>query len=458
MDCEVNNGSSLRDECITNLLVFGFLQSCSDNSFRRELDALGHELPVLAPQWEGYDEGSVIPDYFKQSFPEGYSWERSMTYEDGGICIATNDITMEGDSFINKIHFKGTNFPPNGPVMQKRTVGWEASTEKMYERDGVLKGDVKMKLLLKGGGHYRCDYRTTYKVKQKPVKLPDYHFVDHRIEILSHDKDYNKVKLYEHAVARNSTDSMDELYKGGSGGMVSKGEETITSVIKPDMKNKLRMEGNVNGHAFVIEGEGSGKPFEGIQTIDLEVKEGAPLPFAYDILTTAFHYGNRVFTKYPRGTLQTDGNRSSHSRLGRIEADSESQEDIIRNIARHLAQVGDSMDRSIPPGLVNGLALQLRNTSRSEEDRNRDLATALEQLLQAYPRDMEKEKTMLVLALLLAKKVASNTPSLLRDVFHTTVNFINQNLRTYVRSLARNGMTEFLQPVPLNAWLLRLNK
>lgn len=48
-------------------------------------------------------------------------------------------------------------------------------------------------------------------------------------------------------------------------------------------------------------------------------------------------------------------------------SDSESQEDVIRNIARHLAQVGDSMDRSIPPGLVNGLALQLRNTSRSEE-------------------------------------------------------------------------------------------
>jgi len=34
-----------------------------------------------------------IVDYFKQSFPDGYSWERSMTYEDGGICIATNDIT-----------------------------------------------------------------------------------------------------------------------------------------------------------------------------------------------------------------------------------------------------------------------------------------------------------------------------------------------------------------------------
>uniref|UniRef100_F6WQU1 BH3-interacting domain death agonist n=2 Tax=Macaca TaxID=9539 RepID=F6WQU1_MACMU len=202
MDCEVSNGSGLRDECVTNLLVFGFLQSCSDNSFRRELDALGRELPVPAAQWEAYDE------------------------------------------------------------------------------------------------------------------------------------------------------------------------------------------------------------------------------------------------------LQTDGNRSSHSRMGRIEADSESQEDVIRNIARHLAQVGDSMDRSIPPGLVNGLALQLRNTSRSEEDRNRDLATALEQLLQAYPTDMEKEKTMLVLALLLAKKVASHTPSLLRDVFQTTVNFINQNLRAYVRSLARNVRTHEVSPFP----------
>ena len=33
--------------------------------------------------------------------------------------------------------------------------------------------------------------------------------------------------------------------------------------------------------------------------MDLEVKEGGPLPFAYDILTTTFHYGNRVFAKYP---------------------------------------------------------------------------------------------------------------------------------------------------------------
>ena len=34
------------------------------------------------------------------------------------------------------------------------------------------------------------------------------------------------------------------------------------SAIKPDMKMELRMEGAVNGHKFVITGEGRGQPYE----------------------------------------------------------------------------------------------------------------------------------------------------------------------------------------------------
>ena len=41
------------------------------------------------------------------------------------------------------------------------------------------------------------------RANEKGVQLPGYHFVDHCIEILSHDKDHNKVKLYEHAVAHS---------------------------------------------------------------------------------------------------------------------------------------------------------------------------------------------------------------------------------------------------------------
>jgi len=72
-------------------------------------------------------------------------------------------IRMEGDTFYNKVRFDGLHFPPNGPVMQKRTLKWEPSTESMYLRDGVLTGDIVMALLLKGDTHYRCDFRTTYR-------------------------------------------------------------------------------------------------------------------------------------------------------------------------------------------------------------------------------------------------------------------------------------------------------
>ena len=58
------------------------------------------------------------------------------------------------DCFVYEIRFDGVNFPANGPVMQRKTVKWEPSTEKMYVRDGVLKGDVNMALLLLGGGYH----------------------------------------------------------------------------------------------------------------------------------------------------------------------------------------------------------------------------------------------------------------------------------------------------------------
>ncbi|KAL1790695.1 BH3-interacting domain death agonist [Sigmodon hispidus] len=139
--------------------------------------------------------------------------------------------------------------------------------------------------------------------------------------------------------------------------------------------------------------------------------------------------------------LQTDGSRASRSFYhGRIEPDSESQEDIIQNIARQLAQVGDEMNHRIQPTLVRHLAEQFMNAGLSEEDRRNCLAKALDEVKTAFPRDMETEKAMLIMTLLLAKNVASHAPSLLRDVFHTTVNFINQNLFTYVRNLVRNGM------------------
>lgn len=139
--------------------------------------------------------------------------------------------------------------------------------------------------------------------------------------------------------------------------------------------------------------------------------------------------------------LQTDGSRVSRSFYhGRIQPDSESQESAIQNIARQLAQVGDEMDHRIQPRLVRQLAEQFMNAGLSEEDRRNCLARALDEMKTAFPRDMENEKAMLIMTLLMARNVAKHAPSLLPDVFRTTVTFINQNLFTYVRNLLRNEM------------------
>ena len=45
--------------------------------------------------------------------------------------------------------------------------------------------------------------------------------------------------------------------------------------------------------------------FSGTQTKNLKVTSGAPLRFAYDILTNAFQYGNSAFTQYPE-EIQAD--------------------------------------------------------------------------------------------------------------------------------------------------------
>lgn len=149
-----------------------------------------------------------IPDYFKQSFPEGYSWERHFEYEDGGKCDVKSVISLDKEDkgcFVYKIQFTGKDFPKDGPVMQKKVSRWEPSTEIMYMSGEKLKGYVAHAMLLKDDSHYQCNFNSTYKAKNpERIQLPPFHFIDHRIEILQQKDDFNQVVLYEQASARPS--------------------------------------------------------------------------------------------------------------------------------------------------------------------------------------------------------------------------------------------------------------
>nr|UBZ25896.1 tdTomato-p2A-EGFP-Syb2 [Cloning vector pAAV-SynaptoTAG2] len=259
---------------------------------------------ILSPQFMYGSKAYVkhpadIPDYKKLSFPEGFKWERVMNFEDGGLVTVTQDSSLQDGTLIYKVKMRGTNFPPDGPVMQKKTMGWEASTERLYPRDGVLKGEIHQALKLKDGGHYLVEFKTIYMAK-KPVQLPGYYYVDTKLDITSHNEDYTIVEQYERSEGRH------HLFLGhgtGSTGSGSSGtassEDNNMAVIKEFMRFKVRMEGSMNGHEFEIEGEGEGRPYEGTQTAKLKVTKGGPLPFAWDILSPQFMYGSKAYVKHP---------------------------------------------------------------------------------------------------------------------------------------------------------------
>ncbi|XP_019400082.1 PREDICTED: BH3-interacting domain death agonist [Crocodylus porosus] len=140
----------------------------------------------------------------------------------------------------------------------------------------------------------------------------------------------------------------------------------------------------------------------------------------------------RPYSSSDDGELQTDGNRSGHFQNG--EPGSEMGE-IYRIIGAQLAEIGDQLAAEIEAGPVDDLVQQFLNANLSSEEITRCLSQAVEQLLKCVPSDMDQERTKLVLAMVLAKKVANNMPSLLQQVFSTTVNYMNRYFHDYIYNM-----------------------
>ncbi|XP_066489239.1 BH3-interacting domain death agonist [Tiliqua scincoides] len=135
------------------------------------------------------------------------------------------------------------------------------------------------------------------------------------------------------------------------------------------------------------------------------------------------------------GELETDGNRCGRLQIREPVAN----EEIFQSIGTQLAQLGDQLDAEIKPSLINHLVLQFAADNLSREEITRHLSQAVQILVKRMPSGIEKEKAMLVIAMVLARNVANTVPSLLHRVFSTTVNYINQNLQDYVNNLPRES-------------------
>ncbi|XP_008642219.1 PREDICTED: BH3-interacting domain death agonist isoform X3 [Corvus brachyrhynchos] len=126
--------------------------------------------------------------------------------------------------------------------------------------------------------------------------------------------------------------------------------------------------------------------------------------------------------------LQTDGNRSGHFQNGLAPTN----EDVIRIIAAQLAEIGDQFDKEIQGRVVNNLVQHFLNENLSREEIILHMSSVVRELTRSIPSDMEQEKAMLVLAMVLTKKIVNTVPSLLHRVFNTTLNYMNQQLHNYI--------------------------
>lgn len=63
------------------------------------------------------------------------------------------------------------------------------------------------------------------------------------------------------------------------------------------------------------------------------------------------------------------------------------------------------------------------------------MSRAVGELIRCIPSDIDQEKAMLVLAMLLTKKIVNTVPSLLHRVFNTTLNYMNQQFHNYIADM-----------------------
>nr|ABF21067.1 calcium sensor cameleon D4cpv [synthetic construct] len=204
---------------------------------------------------------------------------------------------IDGDGQVNYEEFVQMMTAKGGKRRwQKTGHAWRAIGRlKKISSSGALE-------LMDGGVQLADHYQQNTPIGDGPVLLPDNHYLSYQSAL---SKDPNEKRdhmvLLEFVTAAGITLGMDELYKGGSGGMVSKGEELFTGVV-PIL---VELDGDVNGHKFSVSGEGEGDATYGKLTLKLICTTGK-LPVPWPTLVTTLGYGLQCFARYPDHMKQHD--------------------------------------------------------------------------------------------------------------------------------------------------------
>uniref|UniRef100_UPI001A9A2C15 POLArISact(T57S) n=1 Tax=synthetic construct TaxID=32630 RepID=UPI001A9A2C15 len=177
-------------------------------------------------------------DFFKSAMPEGYVQERTISFKDDGKYKTRAVVKFEGDTLVNRIELKGTDFKEDGNILGHK-LEYNFNSHNVYITADKQKNGIKANFTVRhnvedGSVQLADHYQQNTPIGDGPVLLPDNHYLSTQT-VLSKDPNEKRdhMVLHEYVNAAGITLGMDELYKGGGS---SKGEELFEAAAKASLE------------------------------------------------------------------------------------------------------------------------------------------------------------------------------------------------------------------------------
>ncbi|XP_039626005.1 BH3-interacting domain death agonist-like isoform X2 [Polypterus senegalus] len=166
-----------------------------------------------------------------------------------------------------------------------------------------------------------------------------------------------------------------------------------------------------------------------LHLLDKELKTRGPMSTVF-FNQYIYHYEDE---------LQTDGHFCSNFRnyLGDIAPElraNAANEEALREIARHLADIADHLDQRMIAEAAQNLSQHMQSVNL-RQDWVGLLSTEIQNFMRHGIPGLQyanEERVMVALTMALVKRIGLQFPTLLRSFFSTAVQYINENIQTQI--------------------------
>jgi len=144
-----------------------------------------------------------VKNFFIDTFPEGYTQEKTLDFENDGTLKVMHKIYMKDGVVMNDVVYRAVGFPPYSPVLNNGVTNYLPSIETFYDIDGGIKSVSTQLYPLKnpcGNNKYAvCTVTNVHKPINPRLTFdyPGHHYVQNHA-VLGKDAKDNSGHVYQY--------------------------------------------------------------------------------------------------------------------------------------------------------------------------------------------------------------------------------------------------------------------